>query len=284
MVIDDLDKLDQLDQLSWKQMKADFLTFLPQFLTTIVTALLIWFVGVWLIKLLKRLIHRILVKKEIDVSVQVFLEKLVGISLKILLILTVVNKLGIQTTSFVAAIGAAGLAVGLALQGSLANFAGGILILVFKPFKVGDYVTSSVGAEGTVDSIDIFHTRLTTQQNQILIIPNGAMSNSTIKNFSWNKIRKTGINIRIPYQSDAVRAKAILLDAVSTHPAALKDPAPKVTVNGMDEKGINLYIEVTATNETFWAMNEALLITCKEALGKADIPMFYTVQSVMNVE
>lgn len=279
----DLDKLQELEKIkkfNWEQMKNQFLDYLPDLIATLVSAGLILIIGLWLIKLVKNIVRRILIRKDVNISVQNFLTKLISISLKILLFLSVANKLGIQTTSFVTAIGAAGLAIGLALQGSLANFAGGILILVFKPFKVNDYISSSVGAEGTVTSIDIFHTKLTTTQNQVLVIPNGAMSNSNIKNFSTNNFRKTAILIRVPYSTDLKQVKQILLETVSKHPSALKNPVPVVKVNGMNEKGVEIYIEVSAITTRFWAMHEDLLITCKETLAKADIPMFYTSQTI----
>lgn len=265
---------------SWAHFKTQLLNFLPDLFGKVVTALIIYFVGIWLIKLLKRLLHRIFERRGVDSSVQSFLDKTIGIILKILLILTVVGKLGIQTTSFVAILGAAGLAVGLALQGSLSNFAGGILILIFRPFKVGDFISSSVGAEGTVTSIDIFHTHLRTQQNQTFVIPNGAMSNSNIKNFSWYKFRKTGIDIKVPYDADLTTIKEMIMDIVTKHPNALTEPAPSVTVNNIDANGINLYIEVSSNNENFFPMKESLLIALKDRFQQEKIPIFYTSQNV----
>lgn len=211
---------------NWEGYKEAFLTSLPSVIGAIVSSVLILIIGLWIIKLFRKLVSSVLQKREIDISVRIFLEKLVSIGLKVLLFIIVVSRLGVQTSSFVAMIGAAGLAVGLALQGSLANFAGGVLILIFKPFKVGDYIASSSGPEGTVTSIDIFHTKLTTPQNQLIVVPNGHLSNSDITNYSKYDTRRTWFDIKIPYDADLKRVKEILLSVATNHPLALKDPAP----------------------------------------------------------
>ena len=188
-----------------------------------------------------------------------------------MLFIVVVSQLGVQTSTFIAVIGAAGLAIGMSLQGSLSNFAGGVLILLFKPFRVGDYISSSSGVDGTVKVIDIFNTRLVTPQNQLVIIPNGELSNSNITNYSELGTRRTWFNIGVGYDTDLKAAKRLLLDTVSKNEFAFKEPAPDVVVTELGDSAINLSVRVTTSNENFWAMQEQLIIQCKEDLDKAGI-------------
>lgn len=143
-----------------------------------------------------------------------------------MLFIVVISQMGVQTSAFIAVIGAAGLAIGLSLQGSLANFAGGVLILLFKPFRVGDYISSSSGVDGTVRLIDIFNTKLVTSQNQLVIIPNGELSNSNITNYTELGSRRTWFDISVSYSTSLKLAKSVLMRAVENNPYAFKDPAP----------------------------------------------------------
>ncbi|MEM5618896.1 mechanosensitive ion channel family protein [Pseudomonas aeruginosa] len=158
--------------------------------------------------------------------------------------------IGIQTTSFVAAIGAAGLAIGLALQGSLANFAGGVLILLFRPFKVGDWIEAQ-GVAGTVDSILIFHTVLRSGDNKRIIVPNGALSNGTVTNYSAEPLRKVIFDVGIDYDADLKNAQNILL-AMADDPRVLKDPAPVAVVSNLGESAITLSLRVWVKNADYW--------------------------------
>src|SRR5690606_10170882 len=182
-----------------------------------------------------------------------------------------ITQLGIQTSAFVAMIGAAGLAIGLALQGSLANFAGGVLILLLKPFRVGDYIASDSGAAGTVQEIDIFNTKLTSPQNQQIVVPNGVLSNSSITNYTRLGTRRTWFDIGVSYGANLKEAKAILMDVIEKNEYALKEPAPQVVVTELGDSAVNLSIRVTTSNEHFWTMNEQLIIDCKAALDSAGI-------------
>lgn len=256
---------------SWIKFRDELVSYGPTLIYTLVSALVILFVGLWLIKMLSKLMHRIFAKRGLDISVRNFLENIFAWTLRILLFIVVIGKLGVQTSSFVAIIGAAGLAVGLALQGSLANFAGGILILLFKPFKVGDYIASSEGVEGTVLSVDIFHTKLNTAENQMIIIPNGGLSNSKITNYSTFNTRRTWFDVRIPYSADIDKAKLALLKVAKSNPFALESPKPQIVVSKLGENFVNLSVRVSANSSDFWTMHEQLLIECKTALQRTDI-------------
>jgi small conductance mechanosensitive channel len=187
-----------------------------------------------------------------------FLADILIWTLKILLFVTVISKLGVENSSFVAIIGAAGLAVGLSLQGSLSNFAGGVLIIMFKPFKVGDYIEAQ-NVSGTVKQIQIFVTQLATVDNQIIFVPNGALSNGTIINYSYATNRRANLTIAISYGSNIKKAKEIVMQLMENHPKVLKDPAPVVLVDSLADSSINLAVRPWANLEDFFEMRSDIL-------------------------
>ncbi|MDF2833343.1 mechanosensitive ion channel family protein [Chryseobacterium indoltheticum] len=258
-------------QDNWENFITSAIAMAPRLITALVSAILIFIVGRWIIGLLKKLIRKAFIKKEVELSLQKFLLNVITWSLNILLFIIVVTQLGVQTSAFVAMIGAAGLAIGLALQGSLANFAGGILILMLKPFKVGDYIEVKSGESGTVHEIDIFHTRLITPQNQMVIIPNGDVSNNSITNYTHLGTRRTWFNIGVSYNANLNEAKKILLDVIKNNQYAFESPAPQVVVTELGDSAINLSIRATTSLDNFWTMNEELIINCKKALDNAGI-------------
>lgn len=258
-------------QQHWDKFISSAIAWAPRIITAVLSALLIYLVGSWIIRLIKRMINKGFERRQMDVSLQRFLSNLISWVLNILLFIVVVTQLGVQTSAFVAIIGAAGLAIGLALQGSLSNFAGGILILLLKPFRVGDYISSSADVSGTVNEIDIFNTKLTTPQNQQVVVPNGVLSNSSITNFTQLGTRRTWFDIGVAYNADLKEAKDILLGVVQNNEFAFKEPAPQVVVTELGDSAINLSVRVTTSNENFWTMQEQLIINCKEALDQAGI-------------
>jgi len=266
-----MDKIKNIQDY-WTKLSTLTMEYAPKVISSIIYAAIILVVGLWIIKIINRILKKIFDKHQLEVSLKKFLSNLINWVLKIFLFIIVVSKLGIQTSSFVAIIGAAGLAIGLALQGSLANFAGGVLILILKPFKVGDYISSqSGGISGTVCAIDIFNTKLETPQNQRIIVPNGQLSNSSITNYSELDTRRSWIDIGVSYDANLKDAKDILMKVIQKNEYALKDPAPQVVVTNLGDSAVNLSIRVSATNENFWTMREQLLIEGKMALDNAGI-------------
>jgi small conductance mechanosensitive channel len=236
-----------------------FIRYGPRVLVAIITLIL----GYWLISLFVRGVNRFMRLRDVDPTLRPFLKSIISIGLKILLLLTVAGMIGIQTTSFVAALGAAGLAIGLALQGSLSNFAGGVLILAFKPFRVGDTIESR-GHVGTVDEIQILYTTLITADNKKVVIPNGVLSNNDIVNFSGLPIRRIDLNISLDYDTDVKKAKEIILRIAAAEPRILKEPVATVGVVGLVETGVRitgyLWVQRTDYLPVKHAMYEAIKI------------------------
>jgi len=258
-------------QQHWDALISSAIAWAPRIFTAVISAILIYLVGSWIIRMIKKLVEKAFKKRNMEASLQLFLLNIINWSLNILLFIVVVTQLGVQTSAFVAMIGAAGLAVGLALQGSLTNFAGGILILLLKPFKIGDFISTNSGVSGTVQAIDIFHTKLITPQNHLIVIPNGVVSNNSITNFTQLGTRRTAIDIGVAYDADLRYTKDILMNIIRNNQYALATPAPQVVVTELGDSAVNLSIRVTSSTENFWAMNEELIISCKEALDKAGI-------------
>ncbi len=236
----------------------------------LLVALLIYFIGIRIVRIFTRISKKMMIKRELDITLQYFLSSLINISLKILLFILVIAQLGVQTSSFIAILGAASLAIGLSLQGSLANFAGGVLILIFKPFKVGDFI-ESVGVSGTVKAIGIFNTLLNTVDNQLAIVPNGKLSNDTIINYNGEETRRKNFVVGISYGSDIKKAKEILLTIASEHPKVLKNPEPVVFVAELGDSSVNLSLRIWAKNEDFWDVNFYLIEETKLRFDQAKI-------------
>ena len=207
--------------------------------------------------------------RQVDRALSSFICSLVGIVLKVLLLVSVASMIGVETTSFIAVIGAAGLAIGLALQGSLANFAGGVLIMLFRPFRAGDWIEAQ-GVSGSVDSIQIFHTTLKTADNKVVIVPNGSLSNGHITNYSRESKRRADINVGIDYASDIKQARDVLL-AIAQDPRVLRDPEPVVFVTGLGDSAVNLSLRVWVATPDFWPVTFAFTEQAKERLTEAGI-------------
>jgi len=253
-----------MNQIDISAYADQLLTVFIGFLPNLVAAILIYFIGSWLIKLFKNFITKVFKKREVEPTLSLFLTDILNWVLKILLIITIISQLGIQSSSFVAILGAAGLAIGLSLQGSLANFAGGVLIITFKPFKVGDFIEAQ-GVSGTVDQIQIFVTKLITVDNQIIYVPNGNLSNNNIINFSQSEYRRADLTIGVSYDSDIKAAKALAFEVMENHPLVLKEPAPVVWVRGLGDSSVDLAVRPWAKNEDFWQMRSEILEQIKNA-------------------
>ena len=221
-------------------------------LPSLIAAIFMLIIGIYLIRLINKLVRKFFNRKDYDPSLETFTQSLISIGLKIVLFVLVITQLGVQSSSLVAIIGAAGLAIGLALQGSLSNFAGGVLILLFKPFKIGDFI-SAQGVDGTVKEISIFTTKLTTFGNQLAIIPNGQLSNNNIINYNAEETRRDKIDVGIGYGSNIKKAKDIMLNICAQHKNILETPAPEVYVGELGESSVNLTLRFWAKNDVFWS-------------------------------
>lgn len=226
-------------------------------------------IGWWLIGKLTNSIGRLLEVRMVDRALSSFIGSLVSIILRILLLISVASMIGVETTSFIAMIGAAGLAIGLALQGSLANFAGGVLIMLFRPFRAGDWIEAQ-GVSGSVDSIHIFHTTLKTADNKVVIVPNGPLSNGHITNYSRESTRRAEIAVGIDYSSDIKRAREVLLE-IANDPRVRRDPAPVVFVTGLGDNAVNLSMRVWVNTGDFWPVTFEFIELAKERLTAAGI-------------
>ena len=240
----------------------------------ILTALAILIIGLLLINLLIRAAKALMKKREIDITIQKFLGDLLGWGLKALLFVVVIGKLGVATTSFAAIIGAAGLAIGLALQGSLSNFAGGALIMLFKPFKIGDLIEAQ-GETGVVKEIEVFTTKLIGLSNKEIIIPNGSLSNGNIVNYSTEGTRRVDLVFGVSYDSDIKKTKNVLMDVLISHPKVLKDPAPTVNVFELADSSINFAVRPWCNTADYWGVYFDITENVKEALDKAEIEIPY---------
>lgn len=246
------------------------LNLITEYSPKLIIAILILLIGLWLISITTKAFKRVMIKRNVEITLANFLGNLVFWALRILLLITVIAKLGIETSSFVAILGAAGLAIGLALQGSLSNFAGGILIILFKPFKIEDVIEVQ-GEIGTVKEIKIFNTKLFTPNNQVVYIPNGILSNGVIKNYTQEGIRRTDLTIGISYNSDIKTAKNTLLEVAKSHKNVLKNPEPIVVVTALADSSINLAVRVWAENEHFFTVCSDMLENGKTALEEKGI-------------
>ncbi|MGK0378220.1 MAG: small conductance mechanosensitive channel [Patiriisocius sp.] len=251
------------------------------FVPNLLTSILLLIVGIWLIKIINRAVHKYFERKDYDLTLEKFIASLINWGLKVILFVLVITQLGVQSTSLVAIVGAAGLAIGLALQGSLANFAGGILILILKPFKVGDFIKVQ-GIEGTVKEISIFMTKLNTFGNQEAIIPNGKLSNDNIINFSSEGIRRESLIFCISYDSSVEKAKEILLNLVKEQQTVFKqeDKMPMVVLVELADSSVNLGVRYWTKNEDFWNFRFHTLEEVKKRLEAAGISIPYPQRDV----
>ncbi len=237
-------------------------------------AILIWIIGSWIIKKILKQTNKVMEKRGYEKSLQKFLVNLLSWSLKVLLIVTLLGVLGVETTSFAAILASAGLAVGLALQGSLANFAGGVLIMIFKPFKIGDLIEAQ-GELGVVKEIEIFTTKLNSPENKEIIIPNGTLSNGNITNYTSEGTLRVNLTIGVGYDEDIKKAKAVLLKVLTDNPKVLKEPAPSVNVSELADSSVNFAVRPWSTTADYWDVYFTTLENCKLALDEAGIEIPY---------
>ena len=221
----------------------------------ILAALIIFIIGKLIVNWINRLFAKMLEKRKVDASIQSFLKSIVNITLLVLLFLAVIGKLGIELTSFAALLASAGVAIGMALSGNLSNFAGGVIILVFRPYKVGDYIEASTGASGTVTDIQIFHTVLTTPDNRIVFAPNGAMSGAVVTNYSRKDTRRVDFSFGVEYGTDFELAKSTIMEVINKDSRILKDPAPFIELGALADSSVNITVRVWVNAADYWGVN-----------------------------
>lgn len=234
-------------------------------------AIIIYIVGRFIIKQIGRLLSRILEKRKLEISVQTFLKSLVSILLNLILAFAIVSRLGVETTSFAALLASAGVAIAMALSGNLSNFAGGLIILVFKPFKVGDYIESP-NANGTVREIQIFHTILVTVDNKVIYVPNGSLSSNAITNYNKQETRRAEWVFGVEYGEDFEKVREVLQRIIDADDRILKDPAPMIVLGALSASSVDIKVRVWTKSADYWNvyfdMNKIVYDTFnKEGIG-----------------
>ena len=237
----------------------------------ILAAVLIYIIGRFVIKQISRLLAKILETRKLEISVQTFLRSLVSLLLNLVLAFAIISKLGVETTSLAALLASAGVAVGMALSGNLSNFAGGLIILIFKPYKVGDYIETN-DASGTVKEIQIFHTILTTLDNKIIYVPNGTLSSDAVTNYSRQVTRRAEWVFGVEYGEDYERVKAVLERIIAADDRILKDPAPFIGLGALSASSVDIKVRVWTKSSDYWDvyfdMNRIVYATFnKEGIG-----------------
>lgn len=246
------EKLSELAKMEPSELVATLGESLVKFSLKVVVALLIYALGMFLIKRIKKATNRIFEKRNVEISLRKFLTSIINVLLIILLIVTIIGILGINTTSFAALLASGGVAIGLAVSGTMQNFAGGIMILAFKPFKIGDYIEAQ-GYAGVVSDISITTTVLKTTDNKAIILPNGSLSNGTINNYSACSKRRVDWKISISYGDDFEKAQKLLLELLNSDKRVLSDPAPvQVVLGEMADSAVVIYARAWVNSEDYW--------------------------------
>lgn len=284
LLADDLTKnLAELEELQkvakpgvLKSYLEELVPYLVDFAMRVGFAIIIYFIGKKIIKWLRKILRRALDRSGIDEGVKQFLDSFSKISLYLVLIIAVVNQLGIETTSVVAVLGSAGLTLGLALQGSLANFAGGVLILWFKPFKVGDYIIEDTHKnEGTVSEIMIFYTKLITADNKTVVIPNGILANSSLTNVTQQNKRRLDLYVGISYEADIKKAKILLTEMLKAEYGRLEEEEMLVFVDALEDSNVRLGCRIWVAVEDYWQVRWRLTEQIKEIFDENKIEVPY---------
>ncbi|MCM0206306.1 mechanosensitive ion channel family protein [Bacteroides fragilis] len=233
----------------------------------ILKAVIVFLVGRFLIRMLNRLVRRLMDKRNVDISIKTFVKSLVNILLTVLLIVSVVGALGVETTSFAALLASAGVAVGMALSGNLQNFAGGLVILLFKPYKVGDWIDAQ-NVSGTVKEIQIFHTILTTADNKLIYVPNGALSSGVVTNYSNQTTRRVEWIVGVDYGEDYNKVEKVVREVLAADKRILDDPAPFIALHALDASSVNVVARVWVNSADYWGVyfdiNKAIYATFNE--------------------
>ena len=255
------------------------LEYSPKF----VVAIIILVVGLWATSFISKTAKKVMIKRNVELTLSNFIGNLIFWTLRVLLFVTVISKLGIETSAFVTILGAAGLAIGLSLQGSLSNFAGGILIILFKPFRIGDFIEAQ-GVLGTVKDIKIFSTVITSPDNKQIVIPNAALSNGVITNYTVNGIRRVDLVISVDYATDLQLAKTTLENILKSIPEVLPEPEAAVFINNLATSSIDFAVRPFTKNEHFWKVKSDVLEKTKRTFDELGIEIPYPHQVEIHKE
>lgn len=265
--------------MSWDEIEAFLTTGVTGSVTKlalrVIITLLIFIIGVQLIKVVRRLIQKSMERANAEKGIMTFVDSFVKVALYVVLIFLVASRLGVDAASIVAILGSAGVAIGLAVQGSLSNLAGGVLILLLKPFRVGDYIIDAAGREGVVSEIQIFYTKLLTADNRAVILPNGALANNSITNVTAEKRRRLDISVQVSYQADLQLAKKVLTDMLRENSYSLKDREMVVFVNSLDADGITMGVRCWVDGTDYWVAKWDVTEKCKTVLDDNHIEIPY---------
>lgn len=245
----------------------------------ILMAVVIFVVGRFIVTLLNRLLARMLERRKVDPTIQTFLKSLVNILLMLLLVVSVIGALGVNTTSFAALLASAGVAIGMALSGQLQNLAGGLIVLLFRPYKVGDWIEAQ-GVQGKVTAIQIFHTILTMVDNKVVYVPNGVMSSGVVVNYNRNDTRRVEWVVGIDYGEDTVRAEAVVREVIAADKRILGDPAPYVAVQALDASSVNLVARVWVKTPDYWDVSYDTNRRIYDAFNRAGINFPFPQQTI----
>jgi len=245
----------------------------------IIAALVIFVIGKWLARKLGNATKKVMERREVDAALVNFTSSLVYYALLVFVVIAALGQTGIQTASFVAIVGAAGLAIGLAMQGSLSNFAAGVLIIIFKPFKIGDFVEMA-GTAGVVENIMIFTTEMKTGDNKKIIVPNSSVLGGVITNYSANDTRRVDLVMGIGYNDDIDKAKQVLEEIINADERILKDPAPLIAVSELADSSVNFAVRPWVKSADYWAVYFALNETVKKRFDQEGISIPYPQQDI----
>ncbi len=279
-VVDGLPQLDELETMAkpgmMKRYLEDLMPYLKSFVLRIVIAVLIYVVGRRLIKWMRKVLHNAMVRSSMDKGIRQFLDSFAKIVLNFVLLIAVVGQLGVETASLAAVLSSAGLTLGLALQGSLSNFAGGVLILLFRPFKVGDYIIEDTHKnEGTVKEIMIFYTKLTTVDNRVIVVPNGTLANASLTNVTQQEKRRVDLYVGISYNADVKKAKKLLEEMARLEPLRIEDEEISVFVDALEDSCVKLGCRVWVQAEHYWQVKWDLTERIKEIFDENQIEIPY---------
>ena len=244
-------KIQTLSQMSTEELTSMVIKWVLNLSARVLIALAIFFIGRWIIRYLRKLLRRMMERRAVEASLKSFLLNLVSITLTLFLIIVIIGILGIDTTSFVAIFASAGLAIGMALSGTLQNFAGGVMILIFKPFRVGDFIEAQ-GQTGTVKEIQLFNTVINTTDNKTIMIPNGGISTGIINNYSKESLRRVEWTFGIGYGDDYDLAKATIASMLDQDERVLKDPAYFIALSSLGDSSVNIVVRAWTSTGNFW--------------------------------